>query len=263
MSENFYGSNRMKEQLFRLKATLNGLEGDINENLDEKYTAISQSQLDADFEEVFGEAGQSGIDGVVFGETEPISAIGKNGDYYYLRKNNEKFKGFSADDYSSASSSSTQNGYVFTLSEETEIAGLRGYINSSSHEATLRLYQYVNGQYSLLKEITDTFVLGWNNAYFSEPLKCQAGTYLVEIVANSQIFRYWDINNIKYKNPLITILYGVWSNGRIQDSSNLYSADIIINVPEYRIEKQYIKNNNTWNMLTGLNDSEFENLVIQ
>ena len=187
-----------------------------------------------------------GSSGVYVGTDAPSANIGTNGDYYYKRKLQSPYGYFTTP---GSNSSTTQSGYEFTANTALTIIGLRGYTRSAT-SGSLVIAQSDGTEIARISNLS--FAQGWNEALFDTPIQLTSGeNYIVMIASNIQCLSYQSIHAASF-NSSITGLRGRFGSlpGSI-DYSNIYGADIIIQVddPVYIVEEQYYKKSGTWELI--------------
>ena len=188
-------------------------------------------------------SGGGGSSGVYVGTTEPSADLGSNGDYYYERANYEY--GYSTTPGNN--SSTEQSGYEFTANENINVIGLRAYVRGTT-TATLYL---TDSSGNIIKQITNaSFVDGWNVALFDTPVQLTSGSnYIVQCAAGSNKLKYQSKSATVF-SPKITGVRGRYGGlPGSTDSSNIYSADIVIGSDVYIVTKQYYKSSGAWGVI--------------
>lgn len=185
-----------------------------------------------------------GSGGVYVGTGDPDANIGSNGDYYYKRAEKGEY-GYTSTP--SNTSNTTRMGYEFIANEAIAISGLRAFNSNTSGTASL-LLALIDG--TILGQIDNVPLNGnWTSAYFDTPIQLTAGEhYIVQATRNGTGFKYQSKSSTVF-NSKITGVQGRYGSlpGSI-DSSNIYSADIIIDVVDvdYVVTKQYRKKSDEW-----------------
>jgi hypothetical protein len=193
-------------------------------------------------------SGGGGSDGVYVGTGEPDASIGSDGDYYYKRGLVGEY-GYTSEPTNSSGTS--QTGYEFIANEAIAISGLRAQNRNMSGTISLLLAR-LDG--TILGQIDNVPVNGdWTVAYFDTPIQLTAGEhYIVQAIRSSgQGFRYQSKSTTAF-NSKITGVQGRYGSlpGSI-DSSNIYSADIIIAIADsvYVVTRQYHKSSGAWEVI--------------
>ncbi len=191
------------------------------------------------------------IDGMIFGESDPSSSQGVNGDYYYKRLKSNEY-GYTAYTPGTYFSNTAIYGQEITPVEDIVIKGLRLYVNH-----TREGYTRIGDLTDIIKNTTAVNMVAnaWNEMLFDEPITLQANTkYIIQGVMNSSP------GGIAYKQSSsgITINSKITNQGVARygsypgtSESGVYvGIDIIIASDLYRITDQYIKVNNIWTPIT-------------
>lgn len=207
-------------------------------------TVIPDQGYDGLSSVVVNVSGGGGSDGVYVGTDVPDASIGSNGDYYYQRELKGEF-GYTSTP--AQNSGTSQTGYEFIANEAIAVLGLRA----------LNIYASVT--ISLLLARLDGTVLGridnvqtnggWTEAYFDTPIQLTAGEhYIVQAIRSSGTGFLYQSKSSTAFNLKITGVQGRYGGlPGSTDSSNIYSADIIIGAgDDYMVTKQYRKKSDEW-----------------
>ena len=192
-------------------------------------------------------SGGGGSEGVYVGTGAPDASIGSDGDYYYQRAKKGDY-GYTSTP--AQSSSTSQTGYEFIANEAITISGLRALNANTSGTISLLLAQ-LDG--TVLGRIDNVPVNGeWAMAYFDTPIQLTAGEhYIVQAIRSGTGFKYQNKSSTVF-NSKITGVQGRYGSlpGSI-DSSNIYSADIIIANDDniYVVTNQYYKSSGAWEVI--------------
>lgn len=189
-----------------------------------------------------------GSEGVYVGTGAPDASIGSDGDYYYQRANKGEF-GYTSTP--AQDSNTSQTGYEFIANEAIEISGLRAYNTNTSETISLLLAQ-LDG--TVLGRIDNVLVNGgWTMAYFDTPIQLTAGEhYIVQAIRNNGVgFKYQSKSSTVFNSKITGVQGRYGSLPGSTDSSNIYSADIIIATADsrYIVTRQYYKSSGAWEVI--------------
>lgn len=186
-----------------------------------------------------------GIPGIIIDTDMPTSAIGNNGDYYYMRN---KSGNIATNNWSDGGSGQTIGGYEFIPSENITVIALRAYS---------RNYQSITGKIGLYDSSGNTIIEtgdvtidpGWNTIYISSTDLTSGTHYCVISTFNaSSSMIYSAINSLSISNKIAIVqgrYGGILGNA---DSANVYTSDIVIedDSSNYYIGRQYKKVSGVW-----------------
>ena len=185
--------------------------------------------------------------GIYTGTTTPASALGKDGDYYYLRHPNI-INGIDSGSSSGSASSQLNLGYEFTLSESVNVVAIRVYVRANGHPTKGYLIDIDNDSAVLVQTDEISSEYGWNTIRLSAPITLQANhKYAVLTSMQDSYGTYRGVSSVTPTQGL-TVTRGCYGNiaSLSFDNSNIYLADIGIDTGDFLISNEYRKKNGSW-----------------
>lgn len=205
----------------------------------------------------------SGVDGynevnvsipqtIFVGSDIPTSDIGSDGAYYYRRSLYVSHPTPCATFPTTitGTSGTTTNGYKIRTNTTCKAVAIQAYVRSTG-DVTVTLYDS-NG-IVILMTTAITVTTGWVEIPISETELTANTYYYVTVSASSAIFAYWLKSSVT-TIPQITIEGGVYGPSLTLDTNNVYSANLVIDIPtQYNhlfAYEQYYKNGSNWELIT-------------
>ena len=187
----------------------------------------------------------------IVGEEPPIASAGNDGDYYYQRRSTRN--GIKRNSSDMRTSGNYHLGFEFSVNEPLIIKGFRANFQTANITYDFTFGTLTNVLFQTSTAISES--PGWNTLMLDVPISLSINTNYILIVNMSDTKGYWDdVSNMRLvKSSKINLLYG--RDGDMNSSStyphtrrtsDCYFVDIIYEVEDAEVIKQYRKKNGIW-----------------